>query len=197
MFEHTNVATIESAYDYDSATKIIAKLYDYVNDTPYDITTEKIALEGSTYDVVTKVVYDGVWYEFTYGYVYENVPYITNVKTNDDEYSLAYLNDKVITKTRSDRIETFIYSSMGNLLGMIVGKMVDDEFVSMPVAFVTDGFGNVIQANYLDVQVDGGDVSLDVKKFTNNNLIALDTKFSAITTKMGLIQTLVLRSIEL
>lgn len=164
MFEHTNVATIESAYDYDSATKIIAKLYDYVNDTPYDITTEKIALEGSTYDVVTKVVYDGVWYEFTYGYVYENVPYITNVKTNDDEYSLAYLNDKVITKTRSDRIETFIYSSMGNLLGMIVGKMVDDEFVSMPVAFVTDGFGNVIQANYLDVQVDGGDVSLDVKK---------------------------------
>lgn len=164
IFEHTNVATIESAYDEQSNSKIIARIYDYVNDSPYQITYSNINLESSEYSVISKIVYDDVWYEFAYDHVYEGVPYITHIKTADDEYSLSYLNDKIIAKIGDDQIETFIYSSTGNLIGMVVGKLVDGEFVYVPVAFVSDGFGNVIEANYLNIQIDDGNVELEINK---------------------------------
>lgn len=164
LFEHTNIATIESAYDIETNSKIIAQIYDYVNDDPYETTITKINLENSDYDVVTKVVYGDKWYEFTYEYVYNDIPYITHVKTNNDEYSLTYMNDKIIAKTKQNEIETFIYSSTGKLIGEIAGKIIDDEFSYMPIGFVSDAFGNVIQANYLDIQIDDGDVQVAVKK---------------------------------
>ncbi len=164
LFEHSNYATIENAYDAVSSTKIIAKLYDYVNDNPYTIIKSNVVIDGNTYEVVSNILCDNDYIEFTYDYVYNNVPYITKVKTTTEEYELTYINDKILTKIKDGEITTFVYSSTGEVVGMIVGKVVDEEFVNMFVTFVTDGFGNVVEANYLDVKNDNGKITLGLKK---------------------------------
>lgn len=190
MFEHTNVATIESAYDVETGTTILAKIYDYINDTPYNITKNNILIDGTSYEVITEITKGEDFVQFDYKYAYNNVPYITNVKTATDEYSLSYINDKIITKTKQNEIYTYVYSSTGTILGMVVGKIIDDEYFSMFVTFVSDGFGNVIEANYLNVETEDEMFRLDVKKlyqqqfdcighkvFCNNYYEGIDTKF--------------------
>ena len=98
IYEHTNVATIEYQYDPETESKIIAKISDYLNMNPYSITTEEINNQGTKYNVVTKIEYEGKSIEFEYGYFYNNNPYITHIKSDANEIYLGYLNDKVVLK---------------------------------------------------------------------------------------------------
>ncbi|MBO7527846.1 MAG: hypothetical protein J6T74_08175 [Clostridia bacterium] len=151
IYDHTNVATIQKAYDPQTESTVVAKIYDYINDEPYQLTYSNIIDNGRQYNVVTKVEYEGKEINFEYNYFYNNKAYITKVTTEDESYCFSYINDKVIAKVSTDVKTTFIYSQTGDILGMLVGTESDDGYYDIFVTFVKDGFGNVIEANYLTI----------------------------------------------
>lgn len=160
IYEHTNIATIEYQYDSATETKIIAKIYDYLNMSPYKITRTEIDNQGTKYNVVSKVEYDGKTIEFEYEYFYNNTPYITHVKENDNDIYLGYLNDRVILKIENGYKYSYLYSNQGEIVGVLVGRYneSENEYAEKLVSLTRDPFNNIIDAKYLDYQ--GSDKNL-------------------------------------
>ena len=152
LYEHTNIATLEYAFDKASGSKILTRIYDHLAKDTYEITRSEITNGDKTYSLATKVQYGKEWLEFEYDYFYNNVAYITKVTSEDEQFYLSYLNDKIISKTTSTSKVTFIYSSTGELVGLMSGKITDGEYNEGYVNLVKDAFGNVIEANYVDVK---------------------------------------------
>lgn len=157
IYEHTNVATIEYQYDPETESKIIAKISDYLNMNPYSITTEEINNQGTKYNVVTKIEYEGKSIEFEYGYFYNNNPYITHIKSDGNEIYLGYLNDKVVLKIENGYKYSYLYSNQGEIVGVLVGfyNEEEDTYIEKVVSLAKDPFNNIVDAKYLDYQGTG------------------------------------------
>ena len=164
IYEHTNVATIEKSYDPNTETSIIAKIYDYVNDNPYTLTYDNFIVDGKNYNLVTKIQYEDNVVELEYNHFYNDVAYVTKITENGKTYNLTYLNDKILTKTTDNQKTTFVYSASNDLIGLVVGQLDGETYNQAFVSLVKDGFGNVVEANYLSLSENDETIDLGVEK---------------------------------
>ncbi len=202
IYEHTNVATIEKSYDPISDTSIIAKIYDYVNDSPYVLTYNNISVDNKNYNLVTKIQYENNVIEFEYNYFYNDVAYITQVTENGNSYNLTYLNDKILTKTTNNQKTTFVYSSSNDLVGLVVGQLNGEDYNQAFVTFVKDGFNNVIEANYLNLYENDEIINLSVDKIYEQEFNSYGNKIyqndynTNVDTNIGFLSGLCFNSIN-
>lgn len=154
IYEHTNIATIEYQYDPITETKIISRIYDYLNTEPYEITRSEINNQGTKYNVISQIESEGKTIEFEYEYFYNNIPYITHVKENNNDIYLGYLNDRVILKIENGYKYSYLYSNQGEIVGVLVGRYdeSENEYNEKLVSLARDPFNNIIDAKYLDYQ---------------------------------------------